>query len=93
MGSILKLRNTIVYLQNEILQITLVLASNYLGLKLGEMWNEVSKGLELQRIIPLRFDFKLMHPLANRLCEWSLHLRTLQLHLLQKEKLIVSDYE
>ncbi|XP_031342178.1 cilia- and flagella-associated protein 69-like [Photinus pyralis] len=66
-------------------KITLHLAENFLALKLGETWMEVSRDLENAGVLPLAIDTAFVTQLTRRFHNWSQHIRISQEKLLEQE--------
>ncbi|KAK5646947.1 hypothetical protein RI129_005411 [Pyrocoelia pectoralis] len=66
-------------------KITLLLAENFLALKLGETWIEVSRDLENAGIVPLAIDAGFIAQLTHRFYKWSQHIKIAQEKLLEQK--------
>ncbi|CAH1960026.1 unnamed protein product [Acanthoscelides obtectus] len=65
---------------------TLLLAENFLGLKLCEAWREVDMELQEMNFKASSFDHKILNNLIERSNRWGKHLKKVQLQLLQEER-------
>lgn len=64
---------------------TLLLAENFLALKLGEAWVELNRDFEKTGIRPLAIDSEMIGLLIHRFHKWALHIKTVQETLLRKD--------
>ncbi|KAF5281280.1 hypothetical protein FQA39_LY05166 [Lamprigera yunnana] len=71
-------------------KITLLLAENFLALKLGEAWVEVSQDIEKSGIMPLAIDEEFIVYLKRRFRKWAQHIRISQEKLLEKH--LIKEY-
>ncbi|CAH1960027.1 unnamed protein product [Acanthoscelides obtectus] len=67
-------------------KMTLLLAENFLGLKLCEAWREVDMELQEMNFKASSFDHKILNNLIERSNRWGKHLKKVQLQLLQEER-------
>lgn len=70
------------------MQITLILAENYLPLKLGEAWVELERDIATDKIKPLGLDAYVTSILAGRLRTWSEHIKKIQENYVQRDRFI-----
>ncbi|KAF5277774.1 hypothetical protein FQR65_LT03754 [Abscondita terminalis] len=66
-------------------KVTLMLAENFLALKLGEAWVEVGQDIERSGICPLAIDEGFIVQLKRRFLKWSQHIQIAQKKLLEKQ--------
>lgn len=64
----------------------MLLAENFLALKLGEVWTEMAQDFETTKFMPIAIDEQLILALTQRFCKWALYIQEAQLDLLHKEK-------
>ncbi|KAK4880266.1 hypothetical protein RN001_008412 [Aquatica leii] len=74
-------------------KITMLLAENFLALKLGEAWIEVSQDIDKSGIRPLAIDEAFMALLKRRFLKWSQHLQISQEKMLEKQLIREYNYE
>ncbi|XP_072388560.1 cilia- and flagella-associated protein 69-like isoform X1 [Diabrotica undecimpunctata] len=66
-------------------KVTLLLAENFLGLKLGEMWEELKLKFELMKFEPLPIDAYIINSLVERTHQWGAQLKEVQIDILKHE--------
>ncbi|VEN63456.1 unnamed protein product [Callosobruchus maculatus] len=66
-------------------KITLLLADNFLALKLCEAWKEVNKEVHDIEFVASSFDRKILNNLIDRSHKWGKHLKKVQHEVLQEE--------
>lgn len=64
----------------------MVLAENFLALKLGEVWTELAQDFETTGFRPIPIDGDLISTLTQRFYKWALHTKEAQVKLLKKDK-------
>ncbi|GJQ70255.1 hypothetical protein Trydic_g22699 [Trypoxylus dichotomus] len=67
-------------------EITKLLAENYFPLKLGEIWVELKRDMEVAGIRPLVYDLETISTMVRRFYKWSLFIRNAQKQLVFKQK-------
>ncbi|KRT86078.1 hypothetical protein AMK59_1996, partial [Oryctes borbonicus] len=67
-------------------EITKLLAENYFPLKLGEIWVELKKDMEVAGIRPLAYDLEIISTMVRRYYKWSVFIRNAQEKIVQKQK-------
>lgn len=72
------------------LQVTYALASNYLALKLGEVWRSVSIDLEAMGVNPIGVDGDLIAVMRQRVLQWVAHIQSMQRSILVADKMKAS---
>ncbi|XP_028127955.1 uncharacterized protein LOC114324351 [Diabrotica virgifera virgifera] len=66
-------------------KVTLLLAENFLSLKLGEVWEELQLKFEIIKFEPLPIDAYIINSLVERTHQWGAHLKEAQRDILKQE--------